>query len=92
MLIRYGASFRTVCWRKQTGYVHGKTKGRQRLNVTWWWNNDVANIIKEKQHLFKIYDKSRKSDSDKARVEENKRKFKNIRELRRKQFTRRIMR
>jgi len=41
----------------------------------------VANIIKEKHHLFKIYDKSKKSDSDRARVEENKRKYKNIKRV-----------
>ena len=53
MLTWYGASFKTVCWRKQR--VCSKTKGWQRHNVTWWLNNDVANSIKEKQHLFKIY-------------------------------------
>jgi hypothetical protein len=39
----------------------GKTKGRQRHKETWWWNDEVAEAIREKQRLFRIFDnKSRK--------------------------------
>ena len=38
----------------------GKTKGNQRHSETWWWNDEVAEAIKEKQQLYKIYVKSKK--------------------------------
>ena len=28
-----------------------KTKGNQRHSQTWWWNDDVAQVIKEKQRV-----------------------------------------
>ena len=54
--------------------VCGRTKGKQWHSETWWWNAEVAEVIKEKQRLFKIYDKS-KTGSDKLKIEENKRSY-----------------
>ena len=54
--------------------VCGRTKGKQRHSETWWWNAEVAEVIEEKQRLFKIYDKS-KTGSDKLKTEENKRSY-----------------
>ena len=48
--------------------VCGKTKGNQQHNETWWWNDKIAEVIKEKQRLYKIYDKSRKG-VDKLKTE-----------------------
>ena len=39
--------------------VCGMTKGHQRHRETWWWNDEVSEVIKEKQRLYRIYDKSR---------------------------------
>lgn len=56
--------------------VCGKTKGGQRHSQTWWWNAEVENVIKEKQRLYKIFDKSKNTTPvDKKKVDENKRKY-----------------
>jgi len=34
--------------------VCGETKGRQRHRETWWWNDEVAELVKNKRRLFKI--------------------------------------
>src|SRR5664279_3040137 len=39
--------------------VSGRTKGKQRHSQTWWWNDEVAKVIKEKQRLYKLYEKIR---------------------------------
>ena len=52
----------------------GKARGRQRHEKTWWWNDDVAKVIKEKQRLFRIYDKS-KGTEEKTLIEENKQRY-----------------
>src|SRR5664279_2367073 len=57
-----------------TDEVCGRTKGKQRHSQTWWWNDEVAKVIKEKQRLFKLYDKSKK-DEDRIRVEELRRTY-----------------
>jgi hypothetical protein len=54
--------------------VCGMTKGHQRHSETWWWNQEVAEVIKEKRRLFKVYEKS-KQDGDKILIEENKRHY-----------------
>ena len=54
--------------------VCGKTKGNQRHSQTWWWNDEVAAAIKEKQRLYKLYDKSKK-DGNKICMEENRRLY-----------------
>ena len=48
--------------------VCGKTKGAPRHSETWWWNDEVAEKIKEKRRLFGIYDKS-KNLKDNSRIE-----------------------
>jgi hypothetical protein len=54
--------------------VCGKTKGNQRHSQTWWWNDDVAQVISEKQRLYKLYDKSKK-EGDKTKMEENRKLY-----------------
>jgi hypothetical protein len=54
--------------------VCGKTKGNQRHSQTWWWNDDVAQVISEKQRLYKLYDKSKK-EGDKTEMEENRKLY-----------------
>jgi hypothetical protein len=43
--------------------VCGHTKGRMKRRETWWWNEEVAKVVKEKRRLFKVWKKSR-SDMD----------------------------
>ena len=54
--------------------VCGKTTGRPRHSETWWWNDEVAGLVKEKRRLFKIYDKSRR-ETDNLEIEANKRNY-----------------
>ena len=54
--------------------VCGRTKGNQRHSETWWWNAEVAEVTKEKQRLYRIYDKSKKG-LDRVNMEENKRRY-----------------
>ena len=35
--------------------VCGKTRGITRQKETWWWNEEVVALVKEKQHLFKLW-------------------------------------
>ena len=58
------------CFLEVANEVCGKTKGPQRRKETWWWNKEVAEVVKEKRRLFKIFDKSKKVD-DKKTVEAN---------------------
>ena len=39
--------------------VCGKTKGGQLHIQTWWWNDEVAEAVREKRRLYKIFDKSK---------------------------------
>ncbi|MBJ5565721.1 hypothetical protein JGG61_23040, partial [Salmonella enterica subsp. enterica serovar London] len=39
-------------WVKAAEEVCGWTKGAPRHRVTWWWNDNVANIIQEKNAVF----------------------------------------
>ena len=59
------------CLLEVTEEVCGRTKGPQRHSQTWWWNDEVAKVIKEKQQLYKAYEKAKKDD-DRSRVEELK--------------------
>jgi len=43
--------------------VCGKTRGRQRHRETWWWNDEVAKSVREKQRLFRIYQRSKYNDN-----------------------------
>src|SRR5664279_5229462 len=51
-----------------------RTKGKQRHSQTWRWNDEVAKVIKEKQRLYKLYEKSKK-DEDRIMVEELRRTY-----------------
>ena len=33
----------------------GETRGIARQMETWWWNEEVAALVKEKQRLFKLW-------------------------------------
>ena len=35
--------------------VCGETRGIDRRKETWWWNEEVAALVKEKQCLFKLW-------------------------------------
>ena len=35
--------------------VCGETQGIARQKETWWWNEEVAALVKEKQRLFKLW-------------------------------------
>ena len=57
--------------------VCGRTKGGQKhrhSRETWWWNVEVAEVIKEKNRLYKVYKKSKQSN-DRELWEEDKRKY-----------------
>jgi hypothetical protein len=57
--------------------VCGRTKGGQRhrhSRETWWWNDNVAAVIKEKNRLYKVYKKS-KQINDRNLWEEDKKKY-----------------
>ena len=56
-----------------------KTRSKQLHRETWWWNDEVAELVKEKRRLFRIYNKSKKGADkrttleDKGRYDEAKR-------------------
>ena len=52
--------------------VCGKTKGIPRHDETWWWNDEVAAVTKEKRRLYKILANSKRAGDGKAIIEENK--------------------
>ena len=54
--------------------VCGKTGGKQRHRETWWWNDEVAEFVKETRRLFKIYERSKRG-SDERTIEEDKRRY-----------------
>ena len=62
------------CLLEVSNKVCGKTTGRQRHRETWWWNDEVAGLVKEKRRLFKIYDKSRRETGN-LEIEANKRNY-----------------
>ena len=49
--------------------VCGMTKGYQRQKETWWWNDKVREVIKEKQRLYRIYDNKSKKGGRKRKGE-----------------------
>jgi hypothetical protein len=55
--------------------VCGRTKGIPRHEETWWWNDEVAALTKEKRRLYRILDKSKKAGACKDVIEENKRSY-----------------
>jgi hypothetical protein len=55
--------------------VCGKTRGKQRHRETWWWDDEVAELVKEKRRLFRIYNKSKKEAADTRAILEDKRRY-----------------
>ena len=43
------------CFLEEAVDVCGETRGIARQNETWWWNEEVAALVKEKQRLFKLW-------------------------------------
>ena len=41
------------CFLGEAVDVCGETRGIARQKETWWWNEEVAAVVKEKQRLFK---------------------------------------
>ena len=62
------------CLLEVSSKVCGKTKGRPRHSETWWWNDEVAELVKEKRRLFKIYDRARRGMSS-LEIEASKRNY-----------------
>ena len=48
------------CFREKAVDVCGETRGIARQKETWWWNEEVAALVKEKQHLFKLWKRPEK--------------------------------
>ena len=65
------------CLLEVANEVCGRIKGSQKhrhSRETWWWNDEVAEVIKEKNRLYKLYKKSKQSN-DRELWEEDKRKY-----------------
>ena len=43
------------CFLEEAVDVCGETQGIARQKETWWWNEEVAALVKEKQRLFKLW-------------------------------------
>ena len=43
------------CFLEEAVDVCGETRGTARQKETWWWNEEVAALVKEKQRLFKLW-------------------------------------
>src|SRR5437899_6206057 len=46
------------CLLKETDAVCGKTKGRARHRITWWWNKDTELAVKDKRRANELWKKS----------------------------------
>src|SRR6267154_122476 len=53
------------CLLEETETVGGKTKGRARHKITWWWNKDTDLAVKEKRRAYVMWKESG-SDVDKG--------------------------
>ena len=43
---------------EETEAVCGKTKGRARHKITWWWNKDTELAVKEKRRAYELWTES----------------------------------
>ena len=43
------------CFLEEAVDVCGETRGIARQKEIWWWNEEVAALVKEKQRLFKLW-------------------------------------
>jgi hypothetical protein len=55
--------------------VCGRTKGPPRHRETWWWNENIGEIVKEKRRLFEVW-KNTGSESDRKLYNAAKRQAK----------------
>ena len=46
------------CLLEETEAVCGKTKGRARHKITWWWNKDTELAFKDKRRAYELWKKS----------------------------------
>src|SRR2546425_988520 len=46
------------CLLEETEAVCGKTKGRARHKITWWWNKDTELAVKDKRRAYELWKKS----------------------------------
>ena len=58
-----------------TENVCGRTKGPAQRKATWWWDEDVINVIKEKRRLWKEW---KKGNCSKERYTEAKRNARRV--------------
>jgi hypothetical protein len=52
------------CLSEVADEVCGRTKGPARHEKTWWWNEEIEKVVKEKRRLYGIWYKTR-TDLDK---------------------------
>ena len=57
--------------------VCGKKKGRRDRGDTWWWNEEVKEVIGKKKEAYKIWCKDR-SEGNKARYKSMKNRAKKV--------------
>ena len=62
------------CWLEVASEVCGKTRGKQRHSETWWWNAEVAELVKRKRQLFQTYGRSKRG-KDRVKMEQDKSKY-----------------
>ena len=62
------------CLLEVANEVCGKTRGKQRHRETWWWNAEVAELVKKKRQLFKAYCKSKRG-TDRGKIEQDRIKY-----------------
>ena len=80
-LLRKGKSVESIwvefrdCFFMAAECVCGRTKGKQRHRVTWWWTHDdeVRSALAEKRKAFKLYE--RVKDLMEGEVEVLKKKY-----------------
>src|SRR5437867_2190316 len=44
------------CLLEETEAVCGKTKGRARHKITWWWNKDTELAVKDKRRAYELFE------------------------------------
>jgi Reverse transcriptase (RNA-dependent DNA polymerase)/Endonuclease/Exonuclease/phosphatase family len=69
------------CLLEEAEKVCGKTKGPRRHNETWFWSDEVGEVVKEKQRQYHIFDKAKKmyetfkTDANKKTMEVAKKSY-----------------
>jgi len=52
------------CLLEVSDKVCGRTQGKARHRVTWWWNEEVARAVELKRRLYRIWRKTRTEQSE----------------------------